>query len=154
MISKDEFLNRSSSALEEIYDMINDSKTINIKDLEPNNTALIIVDMINGFVREGMLKSSRVEGIIPDIINISKACDELGMAKIAFADSHTEASPEFHSYPVHCIRGTSEEQIVDEIKKVGGYKLISKNSANGFLEEEFQLWLAVGIYSYKNRVIC
>lgn len=141
MINKDEFLKRSSSALEEIYDMLDALKSLNIKELEPNKTALIIVDMINGFAREGALKSPRVEGIISDITNISKTCDELEIKKIAFADSHTEASPEFHSYPAHCIKGTYEEEIVDEIKEVGGYKLILKNSTNGFLEKEFQSWL-------------
>lgn len=37
--------------------------------------------------------------------------------------------------------GTYEGEIVDEIKRIGGYTLIGKNSANGFLEEKFQKWL-------------
>ena len=36
--------------------------------------------------------------------------------------------------------GSYEGEIVDEIKEVGGYTLIPKNSTNGFLEEEFQKW--------------
>jgi nicotinamidase-related amidase len=68
-------------------------------------------------------------------------CDELGMTKIAFADCHTESSPEFDSYPKHCIAGTLEGEMVDEIKEIGGYFLIPKNSTNGFLEGEFQKWL-------------
>lgn len=141
MINKDEFLKKSKEALTEIYNTIENLKTLNMKSLDANNTVLIIVDMINGFAREGALNSPRVEGIIPAIEGLSKACDSLSIPKIAFADSHTEVSPEFQSYPIHCIKETLEEEIVDEIKNIGGYRLIPKNSTNGFLEEEFQLWL-------------
>lgn len=141
MIGKKEFLKKSNRVLGEIYDTLNNLQTLDIKGLDKRNTALIIVDMVNGFAREGALNSPRVESIIPAVAELSEACDKLGISKIAFADSHTEASPEFQSYPAHCIKGTFEEEIVDEIKSIGGYKLIHKNSTNGFLEEEFQLWL-------------
>lgn len=91
--------------------------------------------------REGALKSSRVEELIPEITELSKMCDKLEISKLAFADCHIEASPEFDAYPTHCVAGTYEGEIVDEIKEIGGYTLIPKNSANGFLEEEFQKWL-------------
>ncbi len=60
--------------------------------------------------------------------------------KIAFADCHTKASPEFDAYPSHCMIDTTEGEIVDELKEIGGYTLIPKNSTNGFLEEAFQQW--------------
>jgi len=46
--------------------------------------------------------------------------------KIAFADCHTDESPEFDAYPKHCMKGTAESEIVDEIKNIGGYTLIEK----------------------------
>jgi nicotinamidase-related amidase len=97
--------------------------------------------MVNGFVREGALKSSRVEEIIPEITRLSETFDELHIPRLVFADCHTNASPEFDAYPAHCMEGTVEAEVVDEIKKTGGYKLIPKNSTNGFIEEEFQKWL-------------
>jgi nicotinamidase-related amidase len=114
---------------------------IRLEDLESEKSALIIVDMINGFIREGPMMSERVEAIIPEIVELSKKCDKLKIQKIAFADNHTDASPEFDSYPRHCLKGTSVSEIVDEIKAAGGYVLIPKNSTNGFLEEAFQKWL-------------
>jgi len=39
------------------------------------------------------------------------------------------------------MKGTAESEIVDEIKNIGGYTLIEKNSTNGFLEEAFRKWL-------------
>jgi len=135
------FLNNSQKALGEIYEAIAALKGLNIKDLPAGETALVIVDMINGFVREGALKSERAEGIIADLVGLLKACEKRGITRIAFADQHTDESPEFSSYPAHCLKGTSESQLVDEIRELGGYRLIPKNSTNGFLEDEFQEWL-------------
>lgn len=133
--------NRSFQSLNEINNMLDNLPVIKLEDLVKEKSALVIVDMINGFIREGPMMSGRVETIIPEIVELSKKCGDQNIKKIAFADNHTDASPEFGSYPSHCIKGTSESEIVDEIKAVGGYHLIPKNSTNGFLEEAFQKWL-------------
>jgi nicotinamidase-related amidase len=140
MINKHEFLKSSIEAIGEIFEMLEKLPDIKLKDLQVKQTALVIVDMVNGFTREGVLKSPRVEGLIPEISGLSKTCDELQITKLAFADCHTKSSTEFDSYPEHCMIGTSEGEIVDELKKIGGYTLIPKNSTNGFLEEAFQKW--------------
>lgn len=140
MINKKEFLKRSVETLGEIFDMLEKLPAIQLKDLQGEQTAFVIVDMVNGFAREGALKSPRVGGLIPEIAELSKACNELQITKLAFADCHTEASPEFDAYPAHCMIGTSEGEIVDELREIGGYTLIPKNSTNGFLEEAFQKW--------------
>ena len=140
-VNRNEFITRSAQTLGEMYDMLEGLKGIDLKDLQGKQTALIIVDMINGFAREGALKSPRVEALIPDIVKLSKQCDQLGISKLAFADCHTYASPEFNAYPQHCMIGTNEAEIVEEIKEVGGYKLIPKNSTNGFHEDGFKKWL-------------
>lgn len=132
---------KTIKSLDEIIKIIGDMPAVKMEDLDSGKTALVIVDMINGFVREGALMSGRVETIIPEIVDLSKKCDSLHIKKVAFADNHTDASPEFGSYPKHCIKGTSESEIVDEIKEAVGYVLIPKNSTNGFHEEAFQEWL-------------
>ena len=142
MINKNEFLKRSTETLNEIVDMLLKLESLNLKDLQIEKTALVMVDMINGFTREGALKSPRIEGLIPEIVALSKLCDEHGIKKLAFADCHNASSPEFESYPPHCMAGTFEREVVSEIKEVGGYSLILKNSTNGFLEEEFRKWLS------------
>ena len=139
--NKNEFLKKSNETLEKIFDLLAGLPVVKVKDLQPENTAFIIVDMINGFVREGALASNRAEMAIPAIEKLSKLCDKNQIAKLAFADSHTNASPEFGAYPEHCLAGTSESEVVDELKEIGGYTLIPKNSTNGFHEEEFQKWL-------------
>ncbi len=141
-INKNEFIEKSIETLGEIFDMLVKLPSIQLGELQAKQTAFVIVDMINGFAREGALQSPRVEGLIPKIAELSKACDELHIAKLALADCHTEASPEFDAYPEHCLTGTSEGEIVDELKEIGGYILIPKNSTNGFHEEAFQKWFS------------
>ncbi|NLO38554.1 MAG: cysteine hydrolase [Ruminiclostridium sp.] len=141
MKNKNVFLKKSAQTLEEIFELLANLPVVPLKGLQKEHTALVMVDMVNGFTKEGALSSPRVEGLIPEIATLSKACDKLQIKKLAFADCHTKASPEFDAYPEHCMAGTSEGEIVDELKGIGGYTLIPKNSTNGFLEEAFQRWL-------------
>lgn len=135
------FSEESIKTLDNMYKMFSKLENVELNKLSAKNTVLVIVDMINGFVREGALMSKRVETLIPEIVSLSEKCDVLGIQKIAFADCHTELSPEFEAYPIHCMKETFESDVVEEIKNAGGYKLIHKNSTNGFLEDEFQSWL-------------
>ena len=139
--NKNDFFNKSVTALDEILEMLQKLPAIKLNDLVVKQTALVIVDMVNGFAREGALQSARVEALIPEIVRLSKACDEFNIKMVAFADCHSNSSPEFEAYPQHCLCGTNEGEIVDEIMEVGGYTLISKNSTNGFHEKEFAYWL-------------
>ena len=141
MIDQFSFIRKSTETLGGIYEMLADLPALKLEDLPAGETALVIIDMINGFAREGVLSSPRVGALIPAIAGLSEKCGEIGMQKLAFADSHTGKSPEFGAYPPHCMTGTSESEIVDELKTVGGYLLISKNSTNGFHEKNFQDWL-------------
>lgn len=135
------FLASSAVVLGEIVELLAQLPPVRLEDLPAKGTALVLVDLVNGFAREGALKSLRVAGIIPEIAALARECDTLGITILAFADCHREISPEFEAYPTHCLAGTSESEVVDEIKAVGNYRLIAKNSTNGFLEAEFQKWL-------------
>lgn len=98
-------------------------------------SALFIVDMNNGFARKGALSSSRVEDIIPNIENIVEKFINNNHTVYAFTDSHNDNAIEFKEYPVHCVRGTEESELVEELKKFKNeIKIIEKNSTNGFLE--------------------
>lgn len=139
--ARNEFVQKSNNTLIAILDMLEKLPVIRFDEIETDKSVLVIVDMVNGFAKEGALKSAAVEELIPKISILSEICDKRKIRKIAFADSHTDKSPEFDSYPKHCLKGTYESEIVDEIKNIGGYTLIEKNSTNGFLEEAFRSWL-------------
>lgn len=138
---KNYFLKSSKQTLEELYNKFAELPALPLQELDANKTVLMIVDMVNGFTNEGALQSSEIKNMTPEIVDLLKTCYKSGIASLAFADCHTNTSPEFDSYPAHCMVGTSESEIVDEIKEIGGYTLFAKNSTNGFLEEKFQSWL-------------
>lgn len=140
-IDRNYFLKNSTRILEEMLDIIEEVPIMKMDEIRTDETALVIVDLINGFAREGMLKSERVETLIPNAIRLIDICDSRNILKIAFADSHEENCIEFDYYPIHCVKGTKEAEIVNEIKEKGNYKLFYKNSTNGFLESEFTRWL-------------
>lgn len=141
--NKEMFLKDSSEALEKIFDLIQNTEPVRLNDFDCKKTALIIVDLVNGFTRQGSLKSDRVAAIIPEVVKLSKVCKQKGIPLIAFADSHKNCSPEFNTYPSHCLEDTEESEIVNELKELGSIKVIKKNSTNGFMEEEFLRWVSI-----------
>ena len=89
-----------------------------IKNLKVYKKCLIVVDMVNGFVREGVLHDERIANIIPRQIElINKNIKEEGLT-IFIKDTHDENAVEFKRFgnTKHCVRGTSEAELVDELK--------------------------------------
>ena len=122
----------------ELINEINGLPTMSLSDFAPEKTAMIVVDVVNGFIREGAMASPLVEGIIPEVAKLMDKCNKAEIPVVAFADCHKEDCSEFASFPPHCIENTSESELVDELKKVGGYFLMKKNSTNGFHEKIFK----------------
>lgn len=118
--------------------------------LQPEETCIVVVDMINGFVKEGALASKEVEKINDDIADFVTVSRAKKIDVYAFADCHNENSPEFATYPVHCLENSDESKITDEIASAGKITVINKNSTNGFLEDEFKEKI---INKYQNYII-
>ena len=121
--------------------------------LKDGKTALVIVDMVNGFLTEGVLSSPRSASVLPACEKLLRFALGWGLPTVAFADCHEPDCIEFQSFPPHCIRGTSESEIASSLREIGGdlnpqrnrdntYYLIEKNSTNGAITPEFQKWLA------------
>ncbi len=83
-INKAGFLKNSAQTLGEIVDSLEKLPAIQLKDLPREQTALVIIDMINGFTREGTLKSPRIEEIIPEVAELSKKCSKYGIPEVVF----------------------------------------------------------------------
>lgn len=131
----------SETSLTKMVNLLNESPSVCLSSFDPSQTALIIVDMVNGFVKMGPMSSPRIQTIIHPICDLLKQANRHQMDVVAFADCHQADSIEFNSYPAHCIKGNIESEIVDEIKQAGPYHLIEKSSTNGFLEPMFHQWL-------------
>ena len=128
----------TASVLTDMFKELDLQASIQLNSFENEKTALIIVDMVNGFVKEGALSSPRVLAINERTAELVKACKENKIEMLAFCDSHNKDCQEFASYPPHCICETQEEKITSEIRKYFVGTEIKKNSTNGFIEPEFQ----------------
>lgn len=106
--------------------------------LENVKKLLIVVDMINGFVREGAMASQNVEHIVGEVERLVKEFTEDDDKQVAFVkDTHDEDAREFKRYPKHCVRGTSEAENIDELKKYEHMALVhEKNSTSAIFPQE------------------
>ena len=143
---KNTFLSRCSVELAALYDEFTALEDLPLSSLNPKETALIVVDMVNGFAKEGVLSSPRVGALAAPIAALARVCRQKGMPVVAFADTHTPDSIELAAYPPHCLRGTEEAALVSELEAVeamdapGSFTRIDKNSTNGFVEPLFDVW--------------
>lgn len=103
-------------------------------------TALIVIDMNNGFARGGALYSPRIEALIPEVSRIAEAfAKETSIPLIFVNEDHSKDAREFLSYPAHCVRGTKEIEIIDELKDIENKILIGKNYTNAFAVDTYDL---------------
>jgi len=113
----------------------NDIEAVSIEDFNSDETILIIIDMVNGFVREGVLSSPYVDKIAKDLSEFAKKCDNLNIPIIAYADTHEENCIEFNVFPVHCVKGSYESELIDELKEIKSIVKVEKNSTNSFIAQ-------------------
>ncbi len=113
--------------------------------VDPAKTAVISVDVINGFCHAGPLASDRVKAIIAPITRLMTRAYALGVRDFVLTqDTHDPAAVEFGNYPPHCVRGTAESEAVPEFKALPFYGLMqrfAKNSISSTIGTGFAGWL-------------
>ena len=88
-----------------------------VENLKVYNKALIVVDMVNGFVKEGVLHDDSIARVIPRQIELIKEYQNALELVIFIQDTHTKESMEHKRFPdYHCLKGSGEEEVVDELK--------------------------------------
>ncbi len=108
-----------------------------IKSYDASKRAMVVVvDMVNGFVKQGALHDIAIMDITPNIISL---LDKYQAAqRVFFRDCHKKDSVEFKSFPEHCLDGDIESEIIDELQDYSKKStVIKKNSTNGFATREF-----------------
>jgi nicotinamidase-related amidase len=113
--------------------------------VNPNRTALIVVDMQNDFVKEGgTLVVPDAEGTIPRINSLLSLARESGMKVVFTQDTHTEGDPEWDIWPEHVREGSWGWQIVDELSPREDELVIRKVRYDAFygthLDHFLRLW--------------
>ncbi|QDF65259.1 cysteine hydrolase family protein, partial [Mycoplasma nasistruthionis] len=91
-----------------------------------NNKVVIVIDMLNGFAKQGALYSKNIKDIIPTIKEIVEEHDNV----IFVADSHSPNDIEMKQYPLHCLTDTEEAQIVSELAGYANSETICASSVS------------------------
>jgi nicotinamidase-related amidase len=132
--------------LEEWYAGLPDLELAAIVGDAPGRVAVISVDMINGFCKEGPLSGPRVGALIPPVVAAFERAYALGVRAFALTqDTHDPATPEFGSYPPHCVAGTSESLAVSEIAELpfsAEMAVFPKNSLSSHIGTGLGAWVA------------
>lgn len=110
------------------------------------HTAIISVDVINGFCYEGPLASPRVAGIVEPITGLFTRAWEYGVRHIALVqDTHEPDAVEFAQWPPHCVRGSAQSETVDAFKSLPFFTQMSvmeKNSIHSGINTGLIDWIA------------
>ncbi|MFU0841191.1 MAG: Isochorismatase family protein [Burkholderia sp.] len=92
-------------------------------------TCVLVVDMIRGFAEKGALADPSIAAIAPAVRKRVLAAD----AAVFLCDRHTEGCPEFDAFPVHCLAGSEESEVIPALADLAGPgNTVGKQSTNGF----------------------
>lgn len=102
---------------------------------------LIVVDMVKGFVTEGAMHDKGIATIIPEIKNYIEEFNNSGDKVLFIKDAHEEDAVEFNAFPKHCLKGTSESELVDEL-------MVYETSENSIEKNSTSAMFAPGFIEY------
>ena len=139
---------RSKPFLDELESWVENLPVMEIAQAlpHPEHSAVISIDVINAFCCEGPLSGARVAAIVAPIRDLFQAAWDRGVRRIVLIqESHEPDAVEFHQWPPHGVRGTSEAEAVREIKDLTFYPSMltfEKNSLHPALNTGLEAWLA------------
>ncbi len=111
-------------------------KKVKIEEMEE---LVIVVDMVNGFVKGGVMADPYIMHIVPPIrAYMEEALENPHKGVAVIKEYHDEESVEFQIHPKHCIKNTWEAELVDELKDLETYCYpFLKNSTSAIWAPEF-----------------
>lgn len=114
------------------------------KALQLDNAAILIVDMLNDFCKEGgaMVLKEGVEVVEPMKALIA-AAKAKGLPIIYINDCHrpVKHDREFGKRSPHCLEGTWGAQVIDELTPAAGDYCVKKSRFSGFFQTDLDLLL-------------
>lgn len=110
-----------------------------IEELKKIKKLLIVIDMVNGFVKEGALAAPSIQRILPENKRLVEAFIDREDHAVAFIrDSHTPNAVEFQTFGPHCLADTVESLLEDTLAPYEHDALVyKKNSTNFVFAPEF-----------------
>lgn len=94
---------------------------------------ILVIDMLKGFYNLGNLANPEMANIIPNVKDLLERMTVDGWKVYFLADNHKPDDLEFRMFPPHCVIGTEEVEVVDELEQfVASDNYISKTRYSGF----------------------
>jgi len=87
-----------------------------LKELEKYRKVLYVIDMVKGFVTEGAMHDSYIANTIPEQLKIIEKFQREQQGVAFIKDCHEKECAEFSEFPPHCIKNTSEAELVEELQ--------------------------------------
>ena len=128
--------------------------------LETDSTAVVVVDMQNGFCHpDGALYAPGSEGVIESIAAFVERAREAGVQIVYTRDVHPPEQfenshyyDEFERWGEHVLEGSWEAEIVDELDVREEDHVVEKHTYDAFYRTDLEGWLDVR--DIRNLVIC
>ncbi|MCY4654652.1 MAG: cysteine hydrolase [Dehalococcoidia bacterium] len=108
------------------------------------SNVVLVVDMVVGFMEPGhnLYCGDESREIIPRVQNLIEREQADGGNVIFICDTHDPDDLEFQMFPVHCVRGTEEPEVITELRDYEG-ETIRKRRYSAFFETDLEDRLAV-----------
>jgi len=100
----------------------------------PRKEALIVVDMLNDFLREdgALYCGPAARKIIPEVKRLVDRAHREGHVVVFLADSHDPDDAEFDMFPVHCVEGQWGAELIEELERKPDDYWVKKKRYSGF----------------------
>ena len=97
------------------------------------SNVVLVVDMLVGFMEPGhnLYCGDDSREIVPNIQRLIEREQAEGSSVIFICDNHDPDDLEFQMFPEHCIRGTSETEVIAELAKYEG-EVVHKKRYSAF----------------------
>ncbi len=86
---------------------------------------VLVTDMVVGFMEAGhnLYCGDEARRIIPNVQRLIEAEQAAGGSVVFICDTHDPDDLEFQMFPVHCVRGTEEAELIPELRGYEGVRL-------------------------------
>ena len=100
---------------------------------------VLVIDMLRGFCEEGnpLYTGESARRVIPNVRRLLEKETKAGSKIIFICDNHKPDDLEFQMFPVHCVVGTRETEIVPELADITG-DIIPKQRYSGFFNTDLE----------------
>ena len=103
------------------------------------SNVVLVIDMVRGFLEPGhnLYCGDASRQIIPNVRRLLERARDAGSEILFICDHHDPDDLEFQVFPVHCVKGTEEPLVIDELSEfVTETNVVPKNRYSGFFNTD------------------